>query len=61
MDQWLRNSDIRSRLDALPRSLFNFKEIDALIKGLHRGRANGARLFALISLAMSLENLGFDK
>ena len=60
MDEWLRCSDIRTRLDALPKSMFNFKEIDALIKGLHRGRANGARLFSLISLAMSLQNLGYD-
>lgn len=57
MDQWLRQVDIRDRLESLP-DCINRLEVENLIKGHDSGRANGARLFSLIMLSISQENLG---
>lgn len=59
LDEWLRaegESNVRQRLDALP-DCFVKAEIDRLIIGHFRGRANGARLFALMMLAISTKNM----
>lgn len=53
LDQWLRESgedELRRRLAGLP-DCIDKCEVDRLIIGHFRGRANGARLFALIMLA----------
>jgi asparagine synthase (glutamine-hydrolysing) len=57
MDQWLRKSDIRTRLQTLPREIINHREVERLVLGLMKGRANGARLFGLLMLGVGLKNL----
>lgn len=53
MDEWLRDGNVRSRLENLPGAMFNGLEIDNQIHGLGRGRANGARLFTLMMLSLA--------
>ncbi len=57
MDEWMRRSNIHERLEDLPDDFINRNELEKLIKGLTRGRANGARLFALMMLAVCQKNL----
>ncbi|MCI5218021.1 MAG: asparagine synthetase B, partial [Candidatus Electrothrix sp. LOE2] len=57
MDSWMRNSDIRERLQGLPEEIIDRRETDRLVQGLMKGRTNGARLFALMMLKISLDNL----
>ena len=59
LDQWLRAEPpgrLMERFEALPEYLHR-PEIHGLIDGLHAGRANGARLFALLMLAIACRNL----
>jgi asparagine synthase (glutamine-hydrolysing) len=59
LDDWLRAepaAQLHERLRALP-DFIERGEVDSLIRGLHAGRANGARLFALIMLAVAAGNL----
>jgi asparagine synthase (glutamine-hydrolysing) len=58
LDQWLRaepQGRLMERFEALPDYL-NRHEIHGLIRGLHAGRANGARLFALLMLSIACRN-----
>ncbi|MBU1645436.1 MAG: asparagine synthase (glutamine-hydrolyzing) [Gammaproteobacteria bacterium] len=58
MDQWLRSEGeegLRRRLADLP-DCIEKAEVDRLIIGHLRGRTNGARLFALIMLAVAYGN-----
>ncbi len=58
LDDWLRAepaAQLHERLRALP-DFIERGEVDSLIRGLHAGRANGARLFALIMLAVAAGN-----
>ncbi len=57
MDEWLRHSDFDARLECMPESVFNRNETASLVRGLKGGRANGARLFALMMLTISQDNL----
>ena len=59
VDQWLR-AEVPARLEERFADLPDFirrDEVHALINGLHAGRANGARLFALLMLAIACRNL----
>lgn len=53
MDTWMREACFPARLTEKVRPLFSEKAVHALIKGQRRGRTNGARLFALLSLNIS--------
>lgn len=60
LNEWLRASDgvelkrVRSHLP----SCINQNEVDSLLAGHAKGRANGGRLFALMMLAQAMINLG---
>ena len=54
MDRWLCESDLTDFLVQFPENLFNQKEVENLILGQQKGRANGARLFGLKMLELSL-------
>jgi len=59
VDQWLRAeapARLEERFADLP-DFINRNEVQALVNGLHAGRANGARLFALLMLAIACRNL----
>lgn len=62
LNEWLRASNsaelqrVRNRLPACIQQ----KEVDALIHGQARGRANGGRLFALLMLGIAMNNLNLD-
>jgi asparagine synthase (glutamine-hydrolysing) len=58
-EEWLRGlgeKKLRQYFTSLPESI-NHIELENLIKGLGRGRTNGARLFALMMLNFSVTNL----
>lgn len=58
-DQWLRAEPparLAERLDTLP-DFIRQDQVRSLLDGLRAGRANGARLFALLMLAMACRNL----
>lgn len=55
MDEWLRKINPRERLGSVL-DFVNKKELEHLVKGQMNGRANGARLFALIMLNISMSN-----
>lgn len=58
MDAWLREDGcgrVQDAVEYLPESIAR-KEVQNLISGQMRGRANGARLFALIMLGMAARN-----
>jgi asparagine synthase (glutamine-hydrolysing) len=60
INEWLRQQGqkkINERLSMLPESLFQQEEISKLVTGLFQGRANGGRLFSLLMLTYSLENM----
>lgn len=59
VDQWLRaepRQRLAERFDALP-DFIRRDQVHALVRGLHAGRANGSRLFALLMLATACRNL----
>jgi asparagine synthase (glutamine-hydrolysing) len=59
LDAWLRAepaAQLHERLSTLP-DFIERAEVASLIRGLHAGRANGARLFALVMLAIAARNL----
>lgn len=53
MDDWMRGTCLPTRLTGRVKHLFSAKEVHALMEGQQRGRANGARLFALLTLNIS--------
>lgn len=58
LDEWLRRSqgkELKEIKGQLP-SVINKKEIDALLAGHMKGRANGSRIFSLIMLGLALAN-----
>jgi asparagine synthase (glutamine-hydrolysing) len=58
LEQWLRDSNcsiVRDRMNDLPAPIAR-AEVNKLIDGHMRGRSNGARLFALLMLAISAKN-----
>lgn len=57
MDEWMKKIDIDFIIEKLPRELFNYDYIVKLHKGHLQNRKNGSRLFALIMLGISLNNL----
>jgi asparagine synthase (glutamine-hydrolysing) len=59
LDEWFRDESQESllhRMAGLP-SFIQSEAVRDLIGGLHKGRANGARIFALIMLATACRNL----
>lgn len=60
-DDWLRADScrwIRARLETLP-DCVRLEAVDKLIRGEMAGRANGARLFNLLMLAVASDNMGW--
>jgi asparagine synthase (glutamine-hydrolysing) len=59
LNDWMRTSngsELRRVRDWLP-SCINQDEVDGLLAGHAKGRANGGRLFALLMLAIAMKNL----
>jgi asparagine synthase (glutamine-hydrolysing) len=59
LNEWMRNSgggELRRVRDWLPKCI-NQDEVDGLLAGHAKGRANGGRLFALLMLAIAMKNL----
>lgn len=59
INEWLRSEGERglmTRMEALP-DLIDLDAVLRLVRGHLNGRANGARLFALLMLAMAMRNL----
>jgi asparagine synthase (glutamine-hydrolysing) len=61
LDEWLRKDHCRMINELLPflPEEINRQEVNRLIAGHMRGRANGARLYALIMLAIAKQNHGY--
>lgn len=60
LDAWLKADNcqlLRNYMPYLP-DCINCDEIERLIAGLFRGRANGARLYALLVLGIAMKNKG---
>lgn len=60
LDDWMRNDKcnmVRACIPYLPNCI-NRDEVERLISGLFRGRANGARLYALLVLGIAMKNKG---
>lgn len=60
LNEWLRASggaELQQVRESLP-SCINQREVDGLLAGHAKGRANGGRLFALIMLSLAAINLG---
>jgi len=60
LDDWMRADKckmVRNYIQYLP-DCINRNEIEKLIDGLFRGRANGARLYALLVLGIAMKNKG---
>ena len=57
MNKWITKFDLEFVMDTLPFDLLNKKFVERLIIGQSKGRTNSARLFALIMLAYSMQNL----
>lgn len=60
LNEWLRASrgaELRQVSESLP-SCIDQREVDGLLAGHAKGRANGGRLFALIMLSLATINLG---
>ena len=60
LDDWMRADKctmVRNYMSYLP-DCINRDEIERLITGLHQGRANGARLYALLVLGIAMKNKG---
>lgn len=59
LNEWMRNSgggELRRVRDWLP-TCINQDEVDSVLAGHAKGRANGGRLFALLMLAIAMKNL----
>lgn len=62
LNEWLRASngeELRRVRKSLP-SCINQRAVDGLLAGHAKGRANGGRLFALLMLAIAMNNLNLD-
>ena len=62
LDDWLRQLPRawhEQWLDRLP-AIIDKNEAESLIIGLYEGRANGARIFALMMLGLAIQNLGLN-
>lgn len=60
LDDWLRSDRcqlLKNYMSYLP-DCINRDEVERLITGLFRGRANGARLYALLVLGIAMKNRG---
>lgn len=60
LDDWMRSDKckmVRNYMQYLP-DCINRNEVEKLIAGLLRGRANGARLYALLVLGIAMKNRG---
>ncbi len=60
LDEWMRVDKcrmVRNYMQYLPDSI-NRAEVENLIAGLFRGRANGARLYAMLVLGIAMKNRG---
>jgi asparagine synthase (glutamine-hydrolysing) len=57
MDEWLRTENLRDRLEGGISDWISMDEVELLIKGHIAGRENGARLFALMMLAIFQNNI----
>ena len=59
INEWLRaegEQALMRRMDGLP-DVIDLDEVRRLVRGQLKGRANGARLFALLMLAIAMRNL----
>lgn len=59
VNEWLRaegESALMARMASLP-EVINMNEVRSLVRGHLAGRANGGRLFALIMLALAMQNI----
>ena len=59
VNEWLRaegEAGLMARMESLP-DLIDLNEVRSLVRGHLTGRANGGRLFALIMLAIAMDNL----
>lgn len=59
INEWLRaegEAKLMARMEALP-DIINMDEVRSLVRGHVAGRANGGRLFALIMLAIAMQNI----
>jgi asparagine synthase (glutamine-hydrolysing) len=59
INEWLRAEGVAklmARMEALP-DVINMDEVRSLVRGHVAGRANGGRLFALIMLAIAMQNI----
>ena len=59
LDSWLKNSkmDWKEKILTFDKYLFNREEITNLINGFDKGRQNGSRIFSLLMLNTSINNL----
>ncbi len=58
VNEWLRSeseSKLMARMESLP-DVINLEQVRSLVRGHLLGRTNGGRLFALIMLAIAMEN-----
>jgi asparagine synthase (glutamine-hydrolysing) len=55
MDGWMREAGVTDMLEPSLSGLFNSQAISALRIGLDKGRSNGARLFCLLILGLTLK------
>jgi asparagine synthase (glutamine-hydrolysing) len=60
MDEWLRAFIPSSLKKSSLNGVLSQEYVDSLIKGLQKGRTNGARLFALMMLELSVQNIGLS-
>lgn len=59
VNEWLRaegDAGLMARMSSLP-DVINMDEVRSLVRGHLAGRANGGRLFALIMLALAMQNI----
>lgn len=59
VNEWLRaegEAKLMARMESLP-DVINLDEVCSLVRGHLAGRANGGRLFALIMLAIAMQNI----
>ena len=59
LNEWLRaegEARLMDRMEGLP-EVINIDEVRSLVRGHMAGRANGGRLFALIMLAIAMQNI----
>jgi asparagine synthase (glutamine-hydrolysing) len=61
LDEWLRVECCRTVREWAPYlpDCIDQREVDNLLKGEMKGRANGSRLFSLVMLAIAMKNNGW--